>query len=323
MPRRLRRRLRRRERRRRLWRRPGRAPVSRREISCPSLEGGSIRNARDVASDEFAAERLADLSDHDEVRRLHAEHFIALAEAAWRSYVARPRARGEPLRDRTGQLSSCAYLVSQLGPVGLDVQARSWLCAFLGEPGSFAEARTWMETTLRARESLAPEHRARYAQWAAYVAYGSGESDRAWALLEESLALSRARGDAEGEGHALMSMGHCAYDGGRLDEAVALLEQGADAFRRVGTGWGLPGVTMNLGNLALSSGDYERAEQLYTESLTAYRALESPPNVTVALVNLANLCVERGSPSQAAGPLREALRDRSFHRCPPQPCVHR
>ena len=257
---------------------------------------------------EFAAEHLADLPDQDEVQRLHAEHFLALAEAAW------PELRGPTQgtwldRFEAEQDNFRAALTWSANSGRLDLTCRlaAGFAPFWATRGSFAEARTWTEATLRARESLAPEHRARYAQWAAFVAYGNGEPDRAWALFEEALALSRARGDAEGEGLALMSMGHCAFDAGRFDDAVALLEQGADAFRRLGTGWGLPGVTMNLGNLALSSGDFERADQLYTESLAAYRALESPPNVTVALVNLANLCVERGSPSEAAEPLREAL----------------
>jgi predicted ATPase len=257
---------------------------------------------------EFAVERFVELPDHDEVRRLHAEHFIALAESARRELRGETQGTWLDRLETEGENFRAALTWSaDSGRLDLTCRLAAGFSPFWGTRGSLAEGRQWLEATLQARESLAPEHRAPYVRWTAQLSFLNGEPDRAWALYEEALALSRAQGDAEGEGLALMDMGHCAYDAGRFDDAVGLLEQGADAFRRLGTGWGLPAIAGNLGNLAVERGDYERAEQLYTESLEGYRALNSPPNVLPPLVNLANLCVERGSPSEAAGPLREAF----------------
>ena len=257
---------------------------------------------------EFAVERFVELPDHDEVRRLHAEHFIALAESARRELRGETQGTWlDRLETERENFRAALTWSADSGRLDLTCRLAAGFSPFWATRGSLAEGRQWMEATLQARESLAPEHRAPYVRWTAQLSFLTGEPDRAWALYEEALALSRAQGDAEGEGLALMDMGHCAYDAGRFDDAVGLLEQGADAFRRLGTGWGLPAIAGNLGNLAVERGDYERAEQLYTEALEGYRALNSPPNVLPPLVNLANLSVERGSPSEAAGPLREAF----------------
>jgi predicted ATPase/class 3 adenylate cyclase len=256
---------------------------------------------------EFARERFAQLPDHAQVQQRHAEHFIGLAEAA------RPELRGwahgtwldrfETERENfraaldwsadSGRLDLTCRLVAGFGP-------------FWANRGPHAEARTWIELTLPARGTLAPEDRAPYLTVASMFAARFDE-DRAWALCEEALALSRAEGDLEGEGFALMQMAQRAHERGRVDEAYGLLEQSADVYRRLGTGWGLPGVVMNLGNLAFERGDYERAEQLYTESLASYRALNSPVNIVAVLVNLADVTVDRGLPREAAELLREAL----------------
>ena len=257
---------------------------------------------------EFAAERFVELADHDDVRRLHAEHFMALAEAA------RPGLRSDSqslwldrFETERDNFRAALNWSADSGRLDLTCRLAEGFSPYWGTRGSYAEARTWMDATLQARELLAPEHRAPYLRWAGDVAHGTGELDRAWPLYEEALALSRSQGDAEGEGLALMKAAYCAYDLGRPDDAADLIEQGADAFRRLGTGWGLPWVTMNLGILAFERGDYGPAEQLFTESLASYRALNNSPNVMAVLVNLAELSVERGSPSEAADLLREAF----------------
>jgi predicted ATPase/class 3 adenylate cyclase len=257
---------------------------------------------------ELAMVRFGELRDQDEVRRRHAEHFIALAEAA------RPELRGEAhgtwldrLETERENFRAALSWTADSGRLDLTCRLAAGFAPFWASRGSRTEAHTWMETTLPARGTLAREHRAPYLRWASSVAAESGEHDHARALCEEALALSRAQGDAEGEGQALMQMAYYAFDDGRPDEAADLLEQAADAWRRVGTGWGLPGIAMNLGNLAVERGEYERAEELYAESLAAYRALKSPANVMFPLVNLADLWVERGLPREAAEPLREAL----------------
>jgi tetratricopeptide (TPR) repeat protein len=256
---------------------------------------------------EYAVERFTQLLDHDEVRRLHAEYYLARAPAEtdflddgagiWLDFLE---------TERENFRGALAWSASS-GRLDLTCRLAACFAPYWGTRGSSTEALTWMEATLDARESLAPEHRARYLRWAAYVAFLNGGLDRAWPLAEEALALSRLSVDARGEGSALLAMATYVYDAGQLDDAARLLEEAADAFRRLGTGWGLPAVAINLGNIAVVRGDYERAEQAYTEALVAYRALNSPRNVMVTLANLANLCVERGVPHEAVEPFREAF----------------
>lgn len=257
---------------------------------------------------EYSVERLDELPDHDKVRLLHAEHFIALAEAA------RPELRGEAhatwldrLETERENFRTALRWSSDSGRMDLTCRLAAAFAPYWAARGPRTEARMWMETTLPARSTLSPEHRTPYLRWASAVAAESDEHDRARELCEEGLGLSRAEGDAASEGHALMQLASYAHDNGRPDEAASFLEQSADALRRLGTGWGLPAIVGNLGILAFERGEFERAEELYAESLAGYRTLKSPLNVVIALVNLADVSVERGRPKEAAEPLREAL----------------
>src|SRR5262249_30366553 len=147
---------------------------------------------------EYALDGFEQLPEADDVRRRHAEHFVALAEVAEPEILRADQARWlerlnadrdnfraalESLLDR-GDREAALRLIALL--------RRAWVAQ-----GHLTETRRWLERALAAATTVDPAIRAKAVYGLGRVALAQGEYDEARAHLLEAATLSREIGDAE------------------------------------------------------------------------------------------------------------------------------
>jgi predicted ATPase/DNA-binding CsgD family transcriptional regulator len=127
-----------------------------------------------------------------------------------------------------------------------------------------------------------------------------GDVEEAWALLDESEALSRATGDGRSLYHTLYWQGEIARTAGEYDKAVHLLEESLDLTRQHGNPWLVGTALFSLGHVALVRGDPVRAAELFAESLALRRPLGDQLATALGVEALAWVAAAVGHPERAA-----------------------
>jgi predicted ATPase/class 3 adenylate cyclase len=256
---------------------------------------------------EFAGEVLVAAGEEEELRRRHADHFLALAE------------RAAPKLTGPDQVSSLSRLESEhdnfrsaLEHVrDLSGETELRLAGALGRfwylRGHFGEGRARLHDVL-VRRSEPAAARAACLRAGAWMAKLQGDCDTAQPMAEEALALSRSLGDERGVSAALGRLGNIASGRRRPDEARAYYEAGHAAARRAGEGREAAVFLVNLGDLAIAQGDYAAAREYCEQALAGMREADDAQGIATALFNLGlvDLCIDE---LDAARPhLLEALR---------------
>ncbi len=127
-----------------------------------------------------------------------------------------------------------------------------------------------------------------------------GRFVEAAALLRESLRIADERGDLNGRGRVLNTLGDAALRQGDLRGAVAPLEESLAAFRAVGNKRGTGAAAGNLGTVWQQAGDNGRAAPLLGESLRLYDDLGDKLGCAWCLEVLVWLCHVAGRSARAA-----------------------
>jgi predicted ATPase/class 3 adenylate cyclase len=286
---------------------------------------------------EYAVERLDESDESDELRRRHADHFLALAEHAeryvtagertWFDRIQRERdnlrAAFETFRvdgdlERVAQL---AYLVGADEPTASE-QAR-WFDAVLPHTGAlpaplragvlrragtvFFVAGELQRSARLFEESLGAYEEVGDRVWAARVrlrlaaTVGSmGDPERARRLLEKSLEQATAESDARGIYSALHNMGEVELQAGDLESAASLFEQSAALASDAGDQFELQYIRHGQADVALQRGDLREATRLYRETLaTCHYRLSIPRSTTFCLAGLAGVAAREGDCERA------------------------
>jgi len=135
-----------------------------------------------------------------------------------------------------------------------------------------------------------------------------GDPAAARPLIEESLAISRALGDARGVARTLSGLGTVAMYQGDLDAARAFHEESLAGYRALGARRGEAVAMHNLGHVASSSRDLPAARDWLVRALAIMREVGDREYVALGLADLASLCLELDGPEAAKAPLTEAVR---------------
>ncbi|MCV2489982.1 tetratricopeptide repeat protein [Geodermatophilus sp. YIM 151500] len=188
----------------------------------------------------YALELLEASAAAGDVRRRHAEHLLALAEAgdravrtdAQRPWLALLREVGPDLR---AALTWCLAG----GAPGLGARLAGALAWFWTLEGQLAEAHAWLDRAARA-DVADPRVRARLLLGSGLVAAPLGRLADARDACAEAARIGRSLGDDRGTGDALITLGVALWGLGDLDaaatahdEAVQRLAAGEDGWRRV------------------------------------------------------------------------------------------
>ena len=236
---------------------------------------------------EFAREKLRESGEAEEIKRVHAEYFLALAVEAEGELKGPDQAEClERLEAEHDNMR--AALTWSLG--GADPEPSLRLAATLWwfwlTRGHVSEGRDWLEAALGRAVGSRTRERAGALVGAGRLALELGEVSHATALMEEGADLFRSLEDGVGLADATDNLGIAVAYGGDLDRAKAHFEESLSLFRAADSGWGIGETLNNLGNVARLMGQDDRARLLYEESLAARRKAGDERGIAMSLANL-------------------------------------
>jgi predicted ATPase/DNA-binding SARP family transcriptional activator len=239
---------------------------------------------------EYAAERLADEGEVEEIGRRHAEWFADRVET-WQEVTddgAWHGALGDDLGNYRAALAFSAAHGMTLAPVRL--------CAGIGRlwhaRGLHAEALEEIEAALRDATPSDQTHPSwpRLLVGASSLCFDLARLDRAAELAEQALAAARVAEDARTEATALQNLGTVAFARGEWDGSDALQREALEVGRRAGNGFVTARSLLMLGMNSLRAGDNDAAAVHLEEALALFRAAGGALGTAQALLWLGDLC---------------------------------
>jgi len=232
---------------------------------------------------EYARERLEASGEAEETSRLHAEYFLALAEAA------------EPELSGADQLACLERLEAEHDNMRA---ALTWslekepetalrlavaLARFWEMRARFLEGSRWLEAALRQSDRADFGTRAKLLSQAGTFAFYRTDFEHAIVLHGETLELYRQVGDDNGVAFALMCLGAQHMEKGDHERAAPFLEEALALSRRIGDKRNTAGTLHNLGEVERQRGNYERAKALGTESIGLWREIKDDYNLSMVV----------------------------------------
>jgi predicted ATPase len=257
---------------------------------------------------EYADERFEESGEADEIRRGHAEYFIALAEATederqgpgqvevWHRFRAEwdnvRAALGWALASGESELG--LRLASALGMVWLDQNVA-------------VEGERWFRTLLENAEPVDEEVRARALMVASMVAGVRSNFEQAASWGEESLTHFRATGSELGIAWGLTTMAVLPLERGHPESAGPMLEEALALHRKLGNPGGVRRVLHLQGQQAAAVGDIERGRRLLRESADLSKQEGDAFSAASIFHSLGDLELDAGEIVEADRAYREAL----------------
>jgi tetratricopeptide (TPR) repeat protein len=289
--------------------------------------GGEPRFVMLETIHEYAREKLEGSREPEEIKRLHAAYFLALAEEAEPELVGPDQiAWMDRLETEHDNMRSALSWALGSGRIDTALRLGGALEWFWKVRGHFVEGGRWLEETLSADEDVPDIVRAKALCSAGYLADVQGDIERARRLLQESLALYRELGDEERTARSLQFLGWT--DREDIERARRLLEESLEINRRVGSKRELAMVLHSLAVHALDAmtveaGEQERMKALFEESEALYResgdiqglsaspsstcTVGSPSNCLLSPASTASRCQTAESSSRCASPRRTSV----------------
>jgi predicted ATPase/class 3 adenylate cyclase len=262
---------------------------------------------------EYAREKLQASGEAEQVRSVHAQYFLSLAEEA------------EPELSGAEQLAYLERLESEHDNMRA---ALSWslesepesalrlavaLARFWEKRSYFSEGSSWLEAALRLSESVEAATteaatRAKLLSEAGTFAFFRTDFDDAIVLHGEALELYRQLGDDSGVAFALLCLGAQHMEKGDHERAAPFLEEALALSRRIGDKRHIAGTLHNLAEVERQRGNYERAKTLGMESMALCRDMEDKWQLAMVVGWVGLLAVWSGDEHDLAeGFLKEAL----------------
>jgi predicted ATPase/class 3 adenylate cyclase len=256
---------------------------------------------------EYARERLEESGQAEEIKRAHAEYFLALAEEAQPELDGAQQVEWLERLEAEHDNMRAALSWSQMSETETALRLGGALWRFWYTRGYMSEGRNWLEQALAKNGVVSMPVRAKALMGAGALAYVQGHHDQGEALQAECLALYRELGDKRGMAIALNDLGISSNVRGDYERASAFLEESLELSRELGDAWGVAVVLGSLGWTALVNGDYERATTLSEESLELFRELGDVRAVAYTLGVLGEATLLLGDQEQAMARLAESL----------------
>jgi DNA-binding transcriptional LysR family regulator/predicted ATPase len=257
---------------------------------------------------EFAAARLDEDEARNDLRRRHAEHFLALARAA-RTHARGPRER-EWIDRLTVELDNLRAALDHAleaadADLGLALGAALeplWIRGMRQREGL-----RWLRALLELSEEAAPRVRADALVVAGRSALESGDPELADPWLRAGLELARVANEPTTTAWALHGLGHLAAGQGATAEAKALFEESMELFLELGEHAPAGGRMTFLAFYAAREGDLEGARSLLDRATEQYRLAGDLAGVGGCLHSLGDVALREGDPAAALDRYREAL----------------
>ena len=259
---------------------------------------------------EFAAERLEESGDAEELRRRHEQHFLALSEAVGGIHFyegTQPLAMDRLEAEVDNIRAAIEWCVQRQGDDDvLRFGKALWL--FWSVRGYEAEGRRWLERPVVTGNRDGE-------QWI-WGASALSELDRdlednarARELKQELLPIARRLGEVRLVAGTLADLADLALTEGDVQQARVLLEESLALREHPLAARGIGRTLWSLGRLARREGDLERAESLFEEAVNRSSEVDPESGHTGgALLDLGEVRLLRGDDARAEAALRESLR---------------
>jgi predicted ATPase/class 3 adenylate cyclase len=256
---------------------------------------------------EYAAERLEESGEADDLWQRHAQHFLALAEEAEPNLVEYSREWLDRLELEHDNLRTALDRLGASGEGELVLRLAGALKRFWDEKGHLAEGRRRLESALGTYDRPTAA-RAKALNGAADMAVSLGDAATARLRAEEALALHRALGDAWGTAESEFLLGLAAADEGDLARARRLFDESARRFGELGDHHYMLVATQRLAWVCYRLGGRERGRALHEDNLRRARALRNEHVEASTLGALAMIAVDQGRIGDAVLMLKKSHR---------------
>jgi predicted ATPase/two-component SAPR family response regulator len=256
---------------------------------------------------QYAAQRLAESGEAEEVRRRHAHQVLALVRTAEPHLIGRERRTWvDTLQTETENIREALSWSREHEPsLHVELVARLWW--FFYSTQHWLEAGRWMEGALALPAASEPG-RTRGALLFAEGALAAlqGRAEAARGFLGEAAELAAAFGDQRLEAYALNYLG-MTYAGEGRHQASSLCGRAAAWFEANDDLYGLRLALLLQGSAALGGGDMETAERHNAAGVAVARRFGLDRELAVSLQNLAAVHMAAGELREAEALLRESL----------------
>ena len=256
---------------------------------------------------EYAAERLEASGETNDLRRRHAELFLAIAEEAelhlrddsseWADRLEREH---DNIRVALDHLEASRDTQATLRLAG--AVSRFWYMK-----SHLTEGRRRLESALAA-DGRPTTARGKALNGAAVMALNVGDSSAARSHAEEALATHRELGEAWAATYSGMMIGNALAEGHDLATAKPILEEAVKRFRELGDAHYATVTILNLAWVVGELGDHERERALHQEALEQARALRIERLEGAALAQLSIMERDDGRFADASSMLKQGLR---------------
>lgn len=257
---------------------------------------------------DYGQEALEESGEDSVIRDAHASYFATLATRAGPNLTGRKSVGwlGRLETDHDNLRVALSWVVERgESEQALSLAASLW--RFWWIRGHIDEGREELEAVLSIAGDEISLDRAAALDGAGVLAEAQGDYDRAEALHEEALRVSRQIGDNGAIARSLNNLGVVAADRGVLGRAETLLRESVELARSANDLATVATALNDLGNVVESQGDAEQGESLIRESLALRRRVGSDSDIARSLHNLGTIVLYRGEAGQARKLFEESL----------------
>ena len=256
----------------------------------------------------YALERLAESGEEDDLRRRHAEHYAAVADAAEHERGGYEGQKAwEGLGEEQGNFRAALDWSTDSEDVELQLRLAGALAYFWVVRGHLSEGQRRVEAALAHGADAPAPLRARALFGAARFANSLGDVPAMRDFMEQSLAVYRDVGDRWGIARSLDGLGIATSNLGEYERGIELNQESAAIYRELGDDRGLAITLNNLGSVLLDVGDYEGARVRLEEALAVFEGLGLRDRISVVLCNVGHAAFLGDRPDDALGFYRRGI----------------
>ena len=255
---------------------------------------------------QYAAERLVQAGEEENVRGLHFAHCLALAERAYGQRIEEEATSLALLElDHDDLRAALAWARSRPRDLLRLGSALGW---FWHLRSHYREGRRWLEQALKLNPRERSPEKARTLWALSMILNWQGDVAAARPLAEQSLELWRENENPLELALALESIGWSNFAASNYSEALRSMEDCVEFYRKLGSAKLITRGRVAVGQMLAALGDVERTEPLARETLAEGRAQGEPKFVHFSLHYLADCALWRGDGKNAVQLYGESLR---------------
>jgi predicted ATPase len=263
---------------------------------------------------EYAAARLAQAGEADQVSQRHALCYLALAEEAEPNLVRSGHQDWfQRLDAERGNFRRAMAWVIERGETVLALRYSAALWRYWRQLGEFTEGRRWTDAALCLAGDAPASLRARALQAAAALAFPQGDYQRLAGLAAEAMDLARNSEDPVDMRNALTIAGFVAVGEGRYQDALDAFGECVAICQRLGPSWQLATSQLNLGAALLHVGRPGDADAAFAAGLRIYRQLGDDVFAARTTNQRALAALAQGNVETAGALARDALAEFASH----------